>query len=278
MKKNLIPLALLCIALLFSCKKQPQQSESVEGMPSIEQLQQDEIDDMLSLINEVSSCIDSIQIQEKLIFESKEGVNTKEKMLAQLRSFKDVLAQKQALIDSLTAKNSSVSSSSKKTIQNLEKMIEFINAQLLEKTKKVESLEAAIQKKDAKIDELRYDLDEMTQVSDYLKEQNYQQDRELNTVYYIVATKKELKEMGLLKQKFLGSKKVQNDNIDNSLFKKADKRNLKTIPVDEKKVTLLTNNPAGSYNLTTGDYGTPVLEITDPDKFWSISPYLIIQK
>lgn len=267
---------MLSIALLFSCKKQAATTTEVEE-PSIEQLQEEEIDGMLALINEVSSCIDSIQIQEKMIYESKEGDTSKDKMLVQLHSFKELLAQKQAQIDALTSKNTALSSSSKKTIQNLEKMIDFINVQLVEKAKQMESLEAAIQNKDAKIDELRYGLNELSKESEYLKEQNYQQDRELNSVYYIVGTKKELKEMGLLKSNLFG-KKVQAESIDKTNFKKADRRGLTKISIGEKSATVLTSNPAGSYTITTAEDGTAVLEITDADKFWSISPFLIIQK
>lgn len=273
--KNLF-FVLLCIAISYSCKRQASSAKDTE-MPTTEQLQEKEISSMQLLINEVTSCIDSIQLQEKMIFESREGDTSKEKILIQLRSFKDLLAKKQAQIDALTTKNIAESSSSKKTIQNLEKMIDFINAQLKEKSKQVEDLEKALRTKDAKIDELRYGLNALSKESEYLKEQNYQQDKELNTVYYIVATKKELKNLGLLKSN-LFAKKVQNDNIDRSFFKKADRRGLQFIPIGDKSVKILTNNPKDSYTITTKEDGTSVLEITDADRFWSISPFLIVQK
>ena len=278
MKKKVFLLSLFSITLFFSCNKQSEPTdEAVEGASEAEVLQEDEINKMSSLISEVSSCLDSIQIQEKMIFDNKEGVTDKEKMLLQLRSFKELLARKQARIDALTAENASLSSSSKKTIQDLQKMVDFINSQLVEKEKQIASLEDLVQRKDAKIDELRYGINELSKESEYLKEQNYQQDRELNAVYYIVGTKKELKEMGLLKSNAF-SKKVLQENIDKNVFKKADKRGLTTIPIDNKKATVLTNNPKSSYTITTGEDGTAVLEITDSEKFWSISPYLIIQK
>ena len=62
--------------------------------------------------------------------------------------------------NALKSKNGNLASSSKKTIQNLEKMIDFINVQLVEKVRQMESLEIALQNKDAKIDELRYNLNE----------------------------------------------------------------------------------------------------------------------
>ncbi|MBO7068160.1 MAG: hypothetical protein J6W52_05720 [Bacteroidaceae bacterium] len=277
MKKKVLFLSLLSITLFYSCNKQSQPAEQTADVsaPETEVLQEEEISKISSFISEVSSCLDSIQIQEKMIFDNKEGVTDKAKILLQLRTFKDLLARKQARINALTAENSSLSSS-KKTIQDLQKMVDFINAQLVEKEKQIESLETLVQKKDAKIDELRYGLHELSKESEYLKEQNYQQDRELNAVYYVVGTKKELKAMGLLKSSF--SKKVLQENINKDSFKKADKRGLKTIPVASKKASVLTNNPKSSYTITAKEDGTWVLEITDSEKFWSVSPYLIIQQ
>jgi len=278
MKKSLLFGFLLVATFFVSCNKPTQSTESSADSTVVnEVLQEEEVDKMSSLINEVASCLDSIQIQNNLIFDNREGTTDQEKILAQLRSFKDLLARKQTQIDALTNKNNDMSASSKKTIQNLQKMVDFINGQLEEKTKQIESLEQAVQNKDAKIDELRYGINELSKESEYLKEQNYQQDKELNVVYYVVGSKKELKELGLLKSN-LFKKKLQSENIDKSMFKKGDKRYLKTISIDDKNAKVLTNNPETSYTITSNEDGTATLEITDPEKFWSISPYLIIQK
>lgn len=278
MKKTLLLFSLTAVFFFFSCGNQTNKNDATENDTlAVEDLQQDEITQMSALINEVSSCIDSIQIQEKMIFNMQEGTTDRDKMLIQLRSFKELLARKQLQINELTDKNASLSASSKKTIQNLQKMIDFLNEQLTEKTKQIEKLESTIQNKDVKIDELRYDLNEKIQESDYLKEQNYQQDKEMNTVFYVLGTKKELKKLNLIKSSVLG-KKVKNENIDKSLFIKADKRSLKTIKIDSKKVKLLTNNPVESYIITSEADGTSTLQITDAEQFWKVSPYLIIIK
>ena len=278
MKKALVFGSMLVATFMVSCNKPAQPADSTSDSTFVnEVLQEEEINRMSSLINEVSSCIDSIQMQENMIFVNQEGTTDQQKMLIQLRNLKDLLARKQGQIDALTSQNADLSASSKKTIQNLQKMVDFINAQLAEKSKQIESLELAVQNKDAKIDELRYGINELSKESEYLKEQNYQQDKELNVVYYIVGTKKELKDLGLLKSN-LFSKKILSENIDKSIFKVGDRRSLKTISIDDKKAKLLTNNPENSYTITSNEDGTAILEITDPEKFWSMSPYLIIQK
>ena len=274
MKKILLLGSLFVATFFVSCSKQTQSAGSMEDSTfANEILQEEEVNQMSSLINEVSSCLDSIQLQENLIFTNQEGVTDQEKVLIQLHSLKDLLARKQSQIDALKSKNAEMSASSKKTIQNLEKMIDFINGQLAEKSKQVEALELAVQNKDAKIDELRYGLNELAKESEYLKEQNYQQDKEMNKVYYIVASKKDLQSLGLLK-----SKKVQSENIEKGVFKTGDKRSLKSIPLTNKKAKVFTNNPENSYTITANEDGTATLEITDAEKFWSMSPYLIVQE
>ena len=274
MKKSVILLSLFSITMLFSCNKQTQYSAPYAEEGAVQEvLEQQDVDKMVTLINEVSSCLDSIQIQEKMIFENKEGVTDNEKILIQVRSLKDLLARKQAQINALNGK---FSDSEKESAQNLQKMVDFINNQLTEKTEKMGMLEEALQNKDTKIDELRYGITQLRKETEYLKEQNYQQDRQLNAVYYVVGTKKELKNMGLLKS--TASKKILTENLDKSKFKRADKRGLKTIPLNKKKAIILTNNPASSYTITTGADGKSVLTITDKEKFWGASPYLIIQE
>ena len=275
--------SLAVLPFFFSCGNHSQQTEQKDDSLSVnnvfqrEALQEAEVDNMSYLINEVSSCLDSIQIQENLIFVKREGTTDQQKVLMQLHNLKDLLARKQATIDELTKKNEAMSASSKQTIQNLKKMVDFISAQLTEKAKQVESLEEAVQNKDVKIDELRYGINELSKESEYLKEQNYQQDKELNSVYYVIGSKKELGDLGLLKSNVF-NKKVQHQNIDKNNFKSADKRYLKTIPIDDKNPKLLTNNPEDSYTITENEDGTSTLEIKDAERFWSISPYLIIQK
>lgn len=276
MKKQFILLSLFCITMLFSCNKQTQSTDmTTDEAPAQEVLEPEEINKMVSLINEVSSCLDSIQIQEKMIFEQKEGVTDNDKVLIQVRSLKELLDRKQAQINALTAENGSLSASEKVSAMNLQKMVDFINNQLSEKSEKMEQIEDLLHRKDVKIDELRYGLGSLREQTEYLKEQNYQQDRQLNAVYYVIGTKKELKAMGLLKS--TASKKLLTENFDKSKFKKADKRGLKTIALDKKKVTLLTNNPASAYTITTEGDKT-VLTITDSGKFWAASPFLIIQQ
>ena len=53
-------------------------------------------------------------------------------------------------------------------------------------------------------------------------------------------------------------------------------RTLKEIPLEMKKAKILTNHPEGSYSLVKNDKGLLTLVISDPQNFWSLSKYLVV--
>lgn len=272
----LILMVAIGFASLVSCgnnkNAQPNDAKAVA-----EALEDKEVEEMSSLINSVSLCLDSIQVQENMIFNNPEGTTDKQHMLAQLRAFKDLLARKQQQIADLTAKSEAQNKQSKKTIASLNKMVDYLNAQLAEKSARIEELEKLVETKDVKINELSLNLSTVTTEKEGLKEQNAQQDKQLNTRYYVAASKKELSEKGLLKGGFLKKKKVDNAALDKSLFKSVDMRHFKTLKLDSKKAKVVSGNPEGSYTIEQNADGTSTLTIVDPAKFWNASPYLVIQ-
>ena len=166
MKK--IYLSFFALAVLLSACNQSS-NNLAEGTTSDsvviqEQLENQEIEYMANVINQMAACLDSIQIQEDLLFKSDETTN-KEDVLKRLRAFKDLLQKKQAQINALTANQKT----DKATLANLMKMTDFMKKQLEEKSEQIAKLETAVQTKDAKISELRYDVNELSAESDYLK-------------------------------------------------------------------------------------------------------------
>ena len=141
MKKIKSAMLILMVAIGFasfvSCgnnkNAQPNDAKAVA-----EALEDKEVEEMSSLINSVSLCLDSIQVQENMIFNNPEGTTDKQHMLAQLRAFKDLLARKQQQIADLTAKSEAQNKKSKKTIASLNKMVDYLNAQLAEKSARIE--------------------------------------------------------------------------------------------------------------------------------------------
>ena len=274
--KKVTLLSLVIVAMLFAaCSNQKTDASQGENDSTavVEKLEQEEVDNMVEIINAMSAAMDSIQIQEKMIFNMQEGT-PKNQVIAKLKAFQELLASKQAEIDKLNIENKS----QKNTIANLKKMVAFLQGELDAKSKQIENMVELMEKKDASISSLRYDLNEKEKEADYLKDQNFEQDQQLNTVYYIIGTKDELKEKGLMKGGFLSKKRADYANIDKSYFIKRNKQGLDKIDIDSKKAKIITEKPVSSYTLTKNEDGTTTLTITDKEAFWKASPFLIIQK
>ena len=99
------------------------------------------------------------------------------------------------------------------------------------------------------------------------------QDKQIHTAWYVFGTKSELKEQKILQKGDV----LKNGDFNKDYFTKVDIRYDKEIKLYSKSAKLLTNHPAGSYKLTKDNKGLYVLHITNPDTFWSVSKYLVIQ-
>ena len=99
------------------------------------------------------------------------------------------------------------------------------------------------------------------------------QEEELNSVWYAIGTKSELKGENILNSGDV----MREKDINLKYFTKADKRELKEINTHAKRAKLLTNHPDESYTLERNAEKEYILTITAPDAFWSTSRYLVIQ-
>ena len=98
------------------------------------------------------------------------------------------------------------------------------------------------------------------------------QDKQLNTAWFVFGTKKELKEQHILQK----GDKVLQSNFNKSYFTKIDIRVDKEIKLYSKSAKILTMHPSSSYTLQQDANKQYVLRITNPDIFWSTSKYLVI--
>lgn len=233
----------------------------------------EEAEQMSLMLQSVALSLDSIQEQEFLLNQFDDST-PKEVILAQLETYKEMLDRKKVEIDNLTAD----SISDKGAIADLKRVMEFLSLQLEEKSANIAKFEEAVKKREAKIAELRGAVDVLTVESDNLKAKNDEQEKRLNQVFYIVRTKNELKNLGLLSGNALSKKRANYSNINNSQFHEVDARSFSTLVIDSKSPKLLTEKPASSYTMTKNNDGTTTLKITNSEEFWETSPYLIVMQ
>ena len=272
----------VCLLTLASCNNGKSSSDISEGSPSdslqrvIEQ-KDNEINDMMGILNEVEEGFRLINEAENRVSVAKngEGASRQQQIRENIQFIQQRMAENRELIAKLRnqVKNGSIKS------EQLQKTIENLTAQLEEKNNQIKDLYAQLEAKDIHIEELQNTTNTLTKNVNTLQEDNAQkantintQDKQLNTAWYVFGTKKELKE-----QNILVKGKVLQGNFNKNYFTKVDIRSLKALKLYSKSAKLLTMHPSSSYRLERDAQDQYVLNITNPQLFWSTSKYLVVQ-
>lgn len=238
-----------------------------------------EIQQMSSLIYAVNSGIEQISQQEGMLFINAEDGKPvgKKEMLERLKAFQELIEQQRNRIDSLQ----NLVTSDKHNVVELKKVIATLQGQLAEKQVRIAELEDELKTKNTNIRELQtkvevvaVQLEEKQEDNTFLEEIASAQDAIINEGYFIVASKKELKDLGLISGVF--KKKANYASIDKSHFTKVDIREFSEIRIEDEP-KLITEKPKSSYTITKNADGSYTLRITNPTDFWAASSFLIIQ-
>ncbi|MDO9633605.1 MAG: hypothetical protein Q7J05_01000 [Paludibacter sp.] len=240
----------------------------------------------IEILNEVEAGFAAIrEIEGKMTLDLKsvEGNNTtkKQQIGIQLNQVKEILAQNKVRIEQLQRQ----SANSGKTNSTLNQTIKRMQTELEEQTNLVASLQNELAKKNIKIEELTTTVEnlntnvaELYQVAGKQEETIKNQDKNLNTVWYTVATASELKDAQVVSSNGLfRPKTVLDKDFDTSAFKQADLRIISSVTTGSKKAKVLSSHPQDSYNLVPDENKIITLEIVNPVKFWSVSKYLVVQ-
>lgn len=242
------------------------------------------VDGLNATLDEISMMMDSITIHEDRLFlannSSNEVTSSRDVIRNNIRQFELMLNRQKDRVKELEAKLKESGANSSR----LEKVIRQMKQQIEQKDNEIAELRSQLDDSRRSIEELRGHVTRLnTQVSD-LNQKNAEQeetismqDKMINECYYLVASKKELKAMGIVSGGSLFKKSKTNlGNISNSAFTPVDIRQFQSLHVKAKKAKLLSPVPASSYSFEK-DGGGWTLTITDATAFWSVSNYLVIQ-
>lgn len=289
MKKLIFILTAICTLSFISCntKKEKEMEEVDPNAATIDSLKQalaqsqnesSDLIETLSLIQEGFDKINEAQGRVSVENRSGEGPN-RDAIIENMAFIQKTLKLNRELIANLQQQLRTANQSDARSKAKLEEMVENFNKQLEEKTKEIEELRAQLAAKDVKIAEQGEQINSLNEnVSDLTKKNEEKarkveaQDKELNTAYYVFGTKKELREQRILKS----GEVLKTNDFNKDYFTRIDLRVTKTIKLYSKSAKLMTNHPAGSYTLEKDAQGQYVLRITDPQRFWSVSKYLVI--
>lgn len=239
-------------------------------------------DSLMLLMGDIYTGLDSINMQEGLLYNmgNGESVDRRSEVRQNLANIKARLAANKQLLEQMEGKLKS--SGNENSV--LSKTITQLKDRIAQQDNKIAQLESDLAAAKVQIDTLTNRVasaEEQAKVETAAKEAAQAAteavENAANTVYYAIGTNKELKKNGLLEKKFLGQTKVLKGDFNESYFTKADKRSLSMIPTGSKKVKVWTNMPSDSYTIVENADKTKTIQINNPNEFWSMTPYLVIQ-
>ena len=258
----------LCLTALASCNEGAKKTENAaraerDSLNQVIAQKDDEINDMMTTLIDI------------------EGTNSKQRIAENFQYIQSMMQQNKDLIAKLQqqARESSIKG------DKLKKIIASLQEQMEKKDLQIAEMQAQLDLKDIHINELNNEINTMQDDARAMKSENdaqaqklQEQDKQLNTAWFVYGTKDELKKQQILTKDGLFSKsKILQGNFNREYFTKIDIRVDRDIKLYSKDAKVLTSHPASSYRLTADANKQLILRINDPIAFWSTSKYLVIQ-
>ena len=290
MKK--VAILALCAAVMASCdnfsggKKSLLQVENDSLKMELNQ-RNAELDEMLGTFNEISEGFRQINAAENRVDLQRGAVaegslTAREQIASDIEFIRAQMEENKQQI----AKLQQMLKISKNTSAQLKRAVEQLTQELEAKAQRIEELQAELASKNIRIQELDAAVSDLTSQKEQLTIENEakaqtvaQQDKTLHTAWFVFGTKKELKDQNILSGSGLFKKGevMKDENVNKDYFTEIDIRTTKEIKLYSKSADVLTSHPAGSYELEEDDKGQLTLKIINPEQFWNVSKYLVIQ-
>ena len=290
MKK--LAVLIVCAAVMASCdglsggSKDQLKAENDSLLMELTQ-RNAELDEMMGTFNDISEGFRQINAAESRVdlqrgAVSEGSLSAKQQIATDIEFIQKQMQENKQQIAKLEA----MLKSSKTNSAQMKKAVESLTQELVAKTQRIEELQAELASKNIRIQELDAAVTGLSADKEALSAENEakaktvaEQDKAINTAWFVFGTKKELKDQKILTDTglFKKGKVLKDGDVNKDYFTQVDIRTTKEIKLYSKDADVLTTHPAGSYALEKDDKGQLVLKITNPKDFWSVSKYLVIQ-
>lgn len=277
--KKVIYFACLIAFALTGCT---QRKTSTAVDPANDSLQQviaqrdSEINDMMVTLNEITEGFRQINEAENRvsIVKDGEGTNKRQQIKENIQFISNTMQRNRELIKKLQQqlRDSRFNGGElKKAIENLMQQLDEKNQQLQQLRTELDSKDIHIAELDETVNSLNSNVSNLKNESDQKSQTISNQDKQLNTAWFVFGTKKELKD-----QHILANGKVLESSFNKNYFTKIDIRMDKEIKLYSKSARVLTMHPSSSYTLSRDANNQYILRINNPQIFWSTSKYLVV--
>ena len=273
--------ALMCT--MIACGDKTKSNPEADSLRTQLSTQMEEMDEMNLFLDAVNMSMDSVVNMEGTVLRTtgESPLSRKEQIQKNMEAYKLILQQQRERLDILEKKlkdNNAYAGKMQKTIAALKQQLEEKDQAIIKLSEELEQRNFQIEELKDNVDNLNVQVAELEEDSKAKQEEIKEKTDQMNEAYVFIGDKNALKKAGLIEGgSLLKKSKLNTSNIDKKLFKKVDIRNVKNFQIPDSKPEVLTQMPAGSYEITKTGNNSSELTITDPARFWGVSRFLIIR-
>ncbi len=243
------------------------------------------INEFISSFNDVERNLDTVASRQHLITVTTEKKgefkqNQKDRINTEISAINELMDTNRKKLSDLNRK---LKNSSHKNVE-LEKMIATITAQLAQKDVELTALNEKLNNLNVQVAQLQTSVTTLTEEGNAKSETIANDTKELHTAYFIVAKSDELQDDKIIDRKGgllgIGRTSKLSADFDNNKFTRIDYTLTSSIAVDAE-MKMITSHPSDSYKLdmdTKDKDKVKAIVISNPEKFWSASKYLVVVK
>lgn len=288
--KHYLILALI-VPMFLSCGKSKEEirlEKMVDSLESITSEDQASINEYLRAFNQIQTNLNEIKEKEKIITTKTVGDveledTDVEAINNDILAIYDLMQENKKKLAYLRNKMNKSETKNKE----LQTTINLLNNSIAQKDLELNDLKSQLAQKNFDITELNQKIEEMDKELASITFDNISKDStittkddQLNTAFYIIDSKKSLKDKGIILSDggFIGIGGTQKIQLKENYFEKVDIRETNEIDLkNSDKIELISDHPTGSYELKKDSKGNYTkLVINNPETFWKMSKYLVI--
>lgn len=289
-------LLLLSMVLSVSCvsnKKYTSLEARTDSLEVINMAQGQQLYELQDYIETIARSLDSIAYQESILYlpdpETGRRTVSRSVMISRLESFQELIHRQKERVRTLeeTILQDSI------RLGSLHSLVSHLTTQIEQKDEEISKLKGELSRSKVEIAQKKKEIAILNESVDNLSseveslngavadlegsnEELQNKIKESEKVYYIIGTRKELRDKGLLSTNSL-KPRLDATNIQISDFASANPEDLSEYSFSGRSPKIITDMPKDSYILYDGrSGGQSKLEITDLERFWSVTKILVI--
>ena len=285
MKKSFVILAAL--ATLAACQQKPEESSEYrslatanDSLQAVINEKERQVDEVVNSITEIEGNLSAIERDRLAITDmQREGGarSQQERINEMIQGIDTYISENRTKVERLEAQVRN----SRNTSAGLNRLIAQLKRSIEEKEQEMEAMRGSLAMMQGQLDTLQSNVQRRDQELADRQRRLDAQESSLTTAYFRVGSRRELadddvvdKEGGVLG---IGRTLKLTEVVDPSKFTQVNTRYLNQISLgDTRRHNLISTHPEGSYAFEEVDDNV-YLRINDPEKFWSVSRYLVIE-